>query len=239
MGKWLLLFLLHLFSTRRWPMQSKKIQELQKQKKMAILMQMTVSLLVFKLIPYNSKKNIFYFSPSLQWEGTHFFHFIYLKNFKQIWQFFFQKLSHKIHELIKLLLVHCNIYKHKHSLIMQSLLQDLDFLSFISTLLTHPFCSCSYWKYFYLILSKMQIVLYYMCALVINRNIGICNYKQNTDVTRFIEDCNKLKSTDHLLLLSHLVYRNMLLFWTISKLTLNYFLNRISKCLNSEVNLNC
>lgn len=78
-----------------------------------------------------------------------------------------------------------------------------------------------------------------MCALVINRNIGICNYKQNTDVTRFIEDCNKLKSTDHLLLLSHLVYRNMLLFWIISKLTLNYFLNRISICLNSEVNLNC
>lgn len=54
-------------------------------------MQMTVSLLVFKLIPYNSKKNIFYFSPSLQWEGTHFFNFIYLRNFKEIWQFFFFK----------------------------------------------------------------------------------------------------------------------------------------------------
>lgn len=167
MGKWLLLFLLHLFSTRRWPMQSKKIQELQKQKKMAILMQMTVSLLVFKLIPYNSKKNIFYFSPSLQWEGTHFFHFIYLKNFKQIWQFFFSKIKpiYKIHELIKLMLVHCNIYKHKHSLIMQSLLQDLDFLSFISTLLTHSFCSCSYWKYFYLIIIEQNVdrIVLYVC----------------------------------------------------------------------------
>lgn len=235
MGKWLLLFLLHLFSTRRWPMQSKKIQELQKQKKMAILMQMTVSLLVFKLIPYN----LLFFSKSTVGRYSFFFISSTLKISNKYGNFFSQKLSYKIHELIKLMLVHCNIYKHKHSLIMQSLLQDLDFLSFISTLLTHPFCSCSYWKYFYLILSKMQIVLFYMYALVINRNIGICNYKQNTDVTRFIEDCNKLKSTDHLLLLSHLVYRNMLLFWTISKLTLNYFLNRISICLNSEVNLNC
>lgn len=89
---------------------------------MAILMQMTVSLLVFKLIPYNSKKNIFYFSPSLQWEGTHFFISSTLKISNKYGNFFSQKLSHKIHELIKLMLVHCNIYKHKHSLIMQSLL---------------------------------------------------------------------------------------------------------------------